>query len=227
MKRLTLLITILLPLLAAAQQLPQFSYKDYAGWSYNNPNVELTTENISNFRISIYVDSQGRVLTLTSPEFPCEGIDSIHATVTWKPWSLNAPGLTMALNSNDSTAVDSVSCGPTAATTSHQTLTFTLAVPDTVTTARLRFFSPQADVSTAGAIRQVTLTGITAAPHHDVVTGDVNGNGKIGIDDVTALINHLLSGNSEISLEAADVDEDGKISISDVTTLINMLLRAN
>ena len=200
MKRLTLLITILLPLLAAAQQLPQFSYKDYAGWSYNNPNVELTTENISNFRISIYVDSQGRVLTLTSPEFSCEGIDSIHATVTWKPWSLNAPGLTMALNSNDSTAVDSVSCGPTAATTSHQTLTFTLAV---------------------------TLTGITAAPHHDVVTGDVNGNGKTGIDDVTALINHLLSGNSEISLEAADVDEDGKISISDVTTLINMLLRAN
>jgi len=53
--------------------------------------------------------------------------------------------------------------------------------------------------------------------------GDVNGDGRLSIGDVTALINILLSDNSEDN-PAADVNNDGKISIGDVTTLINILL---
>lgn len=58
-----------------------------------------------------------------------------------------------------------------------------------------------------------------------VLLGDVNGDGKLSIGDVTALINYLLSGNAGvINLTAADVNQDGKISIGDVTALINKLL---
>ena len=56
-------------------------------------------------------------------------------------------------------------------------------------------------------------------------TGDVNGDGKVSIKDVTDLINYLLSENSEgIILDNADVNSDGKVSIKDVTDLINLLL---
>ena len=55
--------------------------------------------------------------------------------------------------------------------------------------------------------------------------GDLNGDGKVAISDVTALINYLLSdGGSTIDAAAADLNGDGKVSIADVTTLINYLL---
>ena len=53
--------------------------------------------------------------------------------------------------------------------------------------------------------------------------GDVNGDGKISISDVTELINMLLSGNYDREFYA-DVNLDGKITITDVTALINRLL---
>ncbi len=55
--------------------------------------------------------------------------------------------------------------------------------------------------------------------------GDIDGDGKVNIDDVTALISYLLSGNEAPA--AADCDMDGKVNIDDVTTLINYLLSGN
>lgn len=58
-----------------------------------------------------------------------------------------------------------------------------------------------------------------------VATGDVDGDGKVSIADVTDLIDILLTGAiSAMDYPAADVDTDGKITIADVTTLIDMLL---
>ena len=55
--------------------------------------------------------------------------------------------------------------------------------------------------------------------------GDVNGDEKITISDVTALIDYLLSGDSSnIQLDNADVNSNENISISDVTALIDKLL---
>ena len=55
--------------------------------------------------------------------------------------------------------------------------------------------------------------------------GDVDGDGKVGIADVTDLIDLLLDGSLDIlSHPEADVDGDGKIGIADVTELIDMLL---
>ena len=57
-------------------------------------------------------------------------------------------------------------------------------------------------------------------------TGDVNLDGKLNIQDVTDLINYLLS-EDEINLTSADINGDTRISIDDVTALINLLLSGN
>ena len=63
-------------------------------------------------------------------------------------------------------------------------------------------------------------------PNREHLPGDVNDDGKLGIDDVTYLIDLLLAGNSAGNNQA-DVDADGRISIEDVTTLIDFLLSGN
>ena len=58
--------------------------------------------------------------------------------------------------------------------------------------------------------------------------GDVNKDGFVKIDDVTALIDYLLSGNaSNVDLDAADCNKDGNVKIDDVTSLIDYLLSGN
>ena len=56
--------------------------------------------------------------------------------------------------------------------------------------------------------------------------GDVNGDRKITISDVTALIDLLLSGET-INKEVADINKDGNVTIADVTALIDYLLSGN
>ena len=59
-----------------------------------------------------------------------------------------------------------------------------------------------------------------------VTTGDVNGDGNVTIDDLTALIDILLSDNISGN-EAADCNGDGNVTIDDVTTLIDYLLNGS
>ena len=55
--------------------------------------------------------------------------------------------------------------------------------------------------------------------------GDVTDDGLITIEDVTVLIDYLLTGDaSTINADNSDVDGDGTITISDVTDLIDLLL---
>ena len=70
----------------------------------------------------------------------------------------------------------------------------------------------------AMAVYERIKAGATTLP------GDLNDNGKLDIDDVTMLIDYLLSGGSDINPIAADVDQSGNVSIDDVTTLIDLLL---
>jgi len=65
---------------------------------------------------------------------------------------------------------------------------------------------------------QVTLFENTPACE----LGDVNHDGKVSIQDVTALINMLLS-QADYD-PAGDCKQDGQLTIQDVTALINMLL---
>lgn len=58
-----------------------------------------------------------------------------------------------------------------------------------------------------------------------VILGDVDDDGEVTINDVTALIDYLLSVNAQnINLAAADVNQDSNVNIDDVTGLIDMLL---
>ena len=61
------------------------------------------------------------------------------------------------------------------------------------------------------------------------ISGDINMDGEVGIDDVTTLVNYLLKGSSPgVAVAEAwsltDVNRDGTVAIDDVTTLIRYLL---
>ena len=53
------------------------------------------------------------------------------------------------------------------------------------------------------------------------LSGDVNCNGEVDINDVTALINTILTGNR---VPNGDVNSDGEVDINDVTMLISLIL---
>ena len=60
------------------------------------------------------------------------------------------------------------------------------------------------------------------------ITGDVDGNAKVTIADVTTMIDYLLSGYSTgMNMDNADVDGNGTVTIADVTLLIDYLLKGS
>ena len=61
----------------------------------------------------------------------------------------------------------------------------------------------------------------------ELIRGDVDGDGEVTINDVTQLINCLLSKAEPANPDGADCDLDGIRSINDVTALINFLLSHN
>src|SRR5262249_49869586 len=52
--------------------------------------------------------------------------------------------------------------------------------------------------------------------------GDVNGDGKVDVNDVFYLVNYLFSGGSS-PLGPSDVNGDGKLDVNDVFYLVNYL----
>ena len=63
--------------------------------------------------------------------------------------------------------------------------------------------------------------GFTFIEWEDAMIGDVTGDGRISIRDVTAIQRHLANINtlSGKQLRAADVDGNGKVTIDDATHL--------
>ena len=62
----------------------------------------------------------------------------------------------------------------------------------------------------------------SVTPPEPVVKGDVNGDGEVNIADVNAIIDMILSGNSEPN---GDVNEDTEVNIADVNAVIDIILR--
>ena len=231
-KALFTFLAVMLAMASASQELPQFSSYSFDGWTYNNTGVPLSLANISTGRIVLYVNSKGKALMLTSPEFSCQGIDSIAAEVLWytatfqdSNFDLSRTALTMAIDDSLGQPLDSVTCVPTV-TGSYRTLSLHLAVPRGLTECRLRFVSWSADIISSGAIKQADITAIAATqPPDDVLVGDVDNDGIVGIGDVSELIDYLLSGMPDSArMEACDTDQDGKISIADISALIDIIV---
>ena len=71
--------------------------------------------------------------------------------------------------------------------------------------------------------------GYTSTPSNIItvensgITGDLNGDGKLDVSDVTLLINMILG--TEPKSDKADINADGVVNVSDVTALINLILQ--
>lgn len=77
----------------------------------------------------------------------------------------------------------------------------------------------------------LALMCLTMAPftmQGQLLVGDVDNDSRVSIEDVTTLIDYLLTGNADLINEiTADVNDDRRVSIDDVTGLIDMLLIGN
>lgn len=81
----------------------------------------------------------------------------------------------------------------------------------------------------AGDLQAATCYIITATVvEPQGIVGDVDGDGVVGIADVTTLIDYILTGDQgSIIWDNSDVDGDNEISIADVTGLIDYILTGN
>ena len=60
----------------------------------------------------------------------------------------------------------------------------------------------------------------------EVVKGDVNGDGRVDINDVNAVVN-LILGRSTLFRDRADITGDGKVGVADLNAIINVMLGRN
>lgn len=76
------------------------------------------------------------------------------------------------------------------------------------------------DLSKVTGYTKSSLKGVTLI-NSDILYGDVNGNGSVGVDDVTLVQKHLADISTLTSAQIAigDVDHDGEISITDATLI--------
>lgn len=231
---LILLITTMLSLLCCtAQELPQFNSSNFDGWSYNNIGIQLTQENIAGNKICLYVNSEHLALTLISPVFSCEDIDTVNVQVKWitryfyvTQFVLEKTALTIAIDDEQGNPLDSATCVPTTPGTSTHMLDYSLPVPAGLRTARLRLVSWNADKTSCGAVNRIYLSGVATTPVSTIV-GDLDGDSSISVSDVTMLIEMILNPTGGIDKTIADVDFDGSVSVSDVTRLIDRVLNGS
>ncbi|MBQ9821957.1 MAG: glycosyl hydrolase 53 family protein [Muribaculaceae bacterium] len=114
------------------------------------------------------------------------------------------------------------------------TVTTTIATGTTYATAKRAndysyyFTGDGSDYLFTFDLDNLTFSLNVIEPQPEVHLGDVNDDGKVAINDVTALIDYLLGGSLEHFNEVnADVNQDRNITISDVTALIDLLLSSN
>ena len=224
MKRIALYtLFLVVAMVSVAQQVPQFSYKDFDGWIYANPSIELTQQNILNNKIVLYTTSHGLQHTLTSPQFSCRVGQTIDMTVTWvtDQWQnpnfvMRKVALTAALLDENDVTVDSVTFTPTSLSRTNY-VNLSITVPRRLTAARLRFAAWKADVNSLGAVRQIVMTS--------TLRGDVNQDGEVSVADVNAVIDVILGSDADDDLRhRADVNRDGEVSVADINSVIDVIM---
>ena len=67
----------------------------------------------------------------------------------------------------------------------------------------------------------ILILALSFAVGAEARTGDVNGDGEVNISDVNAVIDMILSDDTD---SAGDVNSDGEVNISDVNALIDIIL---
>lgn len=73
----------------------------------------------------------------------------------------------------------------------------------------------------AGACEFFILDGTSDI---EVLTGDVNGDGKVSEADVVAMMSYIIGENPEnFNVSAADVNGDGNVTVADVVAVIDII----
>ena len=77
-------------------------------------------------------------------------------------------------------------------------------------------------LATGATLQYTDYCDVRSFIYHEMIPGDVNGDGEVGIADVNALINLILTGGTS---RTADVNGDGEVTISDVNAAIAIILQ--
>jgi len=91
--------------------------------------------------------------------------------------------------------------------------------------ARLRVPTGCKNTYKAAPIWKLFTSIVESSSLDEILLGDVDGDGMVGINDVTLLIDYLLDSTTVLILEAADVDGNGAVGIGDVTAIIDIILK--
>lgn len=223
MKRSFLFIVVIIMMVSAHAQLPQFSPQNFEGWVYNNPVTELNQSNIVNNKIYLYRTSTGVDFTLTSPVFSSRKGQTIDMQVTWvtDQWQsshfvVRKVALTAALLDESGVAVDSVTFTPVSVNRTNY-VNLSLTVPSGLTAASLRFAAWDGDVNSSGAVRQIKITSF--------LRGDVNLDGEVTVADANAVVDVILSNAEDQELRRrADVNGDGEVGLADINSVIDIVV---
>ena len=74
-------------------------------------------------------------------------------------------------------------------------------------------------------VNKMMIEDITPGNPDTPATGDVNSDDKVDIQDVVALIDHVLGNNPEpFDAQNADISGDNNIDVADVISLIDLVL---
>ena len=78
---------------------------------------------------------------------------------------------------------------------------------------------------TVFAVFMMAMFWMPVTAQASTITGDVNDDGVVGLDDLTALINYLVfNDDSAVNLTNANCDGNPGVGMDDLTTLINYLV---
>lgn len=198
---------------SATKTVAQFNLNSYDGWTYTRTgtNYELNTTNISRLRIHLY----GSYM-LQSPTLDCSGLDSVKVNVVYaagtEQYVANKLALTFALSdANGVTASVTIAAKPALV---QQDMVAVLPITAEAQVLTLRAL--KADVDHHAAVRSVDVIG-----YYTPLSGDVNGDGLVDVQDVNDVINAITSNSQET---CCDVNGDGAIDVIDINDLINMIL---
>lgn len=207
-----------------------FDQNHFEGWIYTRPNFELNTYNISTNRITLFTASNGNEYTLISPAFETAGAKYVCVDFLWvsdnyndhDKYNLTKGSPTIELMDLNGNVLKTKTYQLREAALEHN-VTVYLKVPGAVEDVKVRLRAPFANADCCGAVRTARISG---SDNDGVLPGDVNGNGKVDVADVTALINMIL-GVAETKASVADVNGNGIVDVADVTALINLILVGN
>ena len=232
MKKLHLFIVMMLSAfalqaVAADTPLLQFDLNHFDGWTYHRHDVVLDHDLIAYNKVTLFTAASGEQYTLESPEFSCQGIDTLKVQMKYildPGFNPNKVAPRVQVLDKQGNVLRSVDI-PVLAEVITQTLESMIPVTG-LTDATLLFSAPNArEVEEVFPVVKavIVLGATTSGSEHK--PGDVTGDGVVDVSDVNVVINVMLGKNQDPEVVVwCDINGDGMVDVSDVNLVINLML---